>query len=145
VGNGIMMMNNVGGVYIQTPTIAATSRLDFNTIVDNAGKLGGTVAAGGIYCQDTTFRASSNIISHNNVGGDYNNIQANTAGGCTYPGSLIESDDTNLAFLGSGDYHLGAGSTAIDAAMTPPVTDHDVDGDHRPRGNGYDIGADEYP
>jgi hypothetical protein len=143
VGNGVQMMGPVGGVYIQN-TVPPGSRLDFDTIADNAGKLGGSAAAGGVYCNDPTFTASSNIIAHNNLQGDYTVAAANTAGGCSFASSIIEADPANLAFS-MGDYHLGAGSVAIDAAMTPPIIDHDIDGDARPQGNGYDIGADEYP
>jgi hypothetical protein len=42
-----------------------------------------------------------------------------------------------------GDYHLGPGSRAIDSGVDAGVTD-DVDGDPRPYGPGYDIGADEF-
>jgi hypothetical protein len=40
------------------------------------------------------------------------------------------------------DYHLGAGSVAIDAA-TMATLDHDFDGEPRPKGAARDIGADE--
>jgi hypothetical protein len=39
------------------------------------------------------------------------------------------------------DYHLAAGSPARDAVDTGPATDYE--GDTRPQGSGYDIGADE--
>jgi hypothetical protein len=139
------MMNSVGGINIAAATVAAGSRLDFNTIVDNGAKSGASSAAGGLYCNDATFTAYSNIVAHNNIQGDVNNSVANTAGSCVSTGSIIEADDANLAFAGLGDYHLGAGSIAIDAAMTPPTIDHDYDGQDRPMGIGYDIGADEYP
>ncbi len=42
----------------------------------------------------------------------------------------------------NGDYHLGAGSAAVDAGVNAGVTT-DIDGDPRPVGAGYDIGADE--
>lgn len=144
VGNGNQMMNNVGGISIGS-TVPAGSRLEFDTIVDNGAKTGGSVAAGGVFCNDALFAAKSNIIAHNNVQGDVNIATANTQGGCSFAGSLIEADDTNLNFVGAADYHLGAGSIAIDGATTPPIIDHDFDGDHRPQGNGYDVGADEYP
>jgi parallel beta-helix repeat protein len=44
----------------------------------------------------------------------------------------------------SGDYHIGPGSAAIDAGVDAGVL-VDMDGEPRPVGMGYDIGADEYP
>jgi hypothetical protein len=41
------------------------------------------------------------------------------------------------------NYHLTVGSAAIDAGVDAGVTT-DIDGDTRPQGNGYDIGADEF-
>jgi hypothetical protein len=50
----------------------------------------------------------------------------------------------NPAFVDpdSGDYHIGPGSDAIDAGLAAGVTT-DVDGDMRPIGPRFDIGADE--
>ncbi|RJP75099.1 MAG: hypothetical protein C4532_01120 [Candidatus Abyssobacteria bacterium SURF_17] len=42
-----------------------------------------------------------------------------------------------------GDYHLVYGSPCIDRGKTVAVSS-DVDGDTRPQGVGYDMGADEY-
>jgi hypothetical protein len=40
-------------------------------------------------------------------------------------------------------YHLRGGSAAIDAGMNAGIG-HDIDGDARPVGSGFDIGADEF-
>lgn len=48
------------------------------------------------------------------------------------------------AFVVPGDYHLDAGSAAIDAGVDAGLSE-DFDGDARPLGSGFDIGADEYP
>jgi hypothetical protein len=45
-------------------------------------------------------------------------------------------------FVNVTDYHLTAGSAAIDAGTDAGVIP-DYDGDHRPAGQGFDIGADE--
>ena len=42
------------------------------------------------------------------------------------------------------NYHLAPGSPAINAGTVVPVT-KDLDGNKRPQGSGYDIGADEVP
>jgi hypothetical protein len=63
----------------------------------------------------------------------------------TYPGiqgTNPLSGDPAFVNPASGDYHLGAGSAAIDAGVPTTVTT-DIDGDLRPIGLLPDIGADE--
>ena len=59
-------------------------------------------------------------------------------------GTVVHTHDQtgDPAFSGAG-YHLRAGSAAIDTGMDAGVV-VDVDGDERPWGAGYDIGADEF-
>jgi parallel beta-helix repeat protein len=45
----------------------------------------------------------------------------------------------------SNDYHLKAGSPAIDVGTATDAPATDLDGNPRPQGNGYDIGSYEYP
>jgi uncharacterized repeat protein (TIGR01451 family) len=44
----------------------------------------------------------------------------------------------------AGDYHLKPASAAIDTGLDAGLT-ADIDGEQRPVGSGYDIGADEFP
>jgi len=51
--------------------------------------------------------------------------------------------DPDFANPAGGDYHIRRGSAAVDAGVDAGVTT-DMDGDPRPVGAGFDIGADEY-
>jgi len=64
-------------------------------------------------------------------------------GGGGAPSSLAGSilADPKIANLSLFDFHLLAGSPAIDAGTTPPLIAPDLDGNARPQGPAYDIGA----
>ena len=47
-------------------------------------------------------------------------------------------------FVDQGNYHLTAHSPCIDAGIADAAVVIDIDGDSRPQGDEYDIGADEY-
>jgi len=52
-------------------------------------------------------------------------------------------DDPAFVDPNAGDYHIGSDSAAIDKGVNAGVTG-DIDGDLRPQGGGYDLGADEF-
>jgi hypothetical protein len=145
VGNGITGANLDGGlstvvnsVFARTDgnglalfSFAAGNRVEFNTFADNT--LAGfvcTLPAGTI--------APNNILARNG--------SPTVGGNCTFTSSVIA--DTNIAAIKFAspdvapfDYHITAGSIAIDAASTATI-DHDIDGQPRPT-TGADVGADE--
>ena len=45
---------------------------------------------------------------------------------------------------GVGDFRLGPGSPCIDSGTATGAPDHDIEGDPRPLGAGFDMGSDEY-
>ncbi|MGE5184113.1 MAG: choice-of-anchor Q domain-containing protein [Acidobacteriota bacterium] len=145
VRNGNASTGNGGAVLVATQPSA--SRFAFNTVVDN-NLPQTTLAAAGVTCDLAGFAAPDNIVARNYVAGSATATNANQAGQCTYPSSIDATAVTNLAFTSPDtapyDYHLGAGSIAIDQATTAMAVDVDIDGDHRPQGNAKDQGADEY-
>ncbi|MGC9398821.1 MAG: Calx-beta domain-containing protein [Anaerolineae bacterium] len=74
----------------------------------------------------------------------HNNDQDTGGSGAVVIGTVDWHGDPAFVGPAAGDYHLQAGSPAIDAGVRSAV-DEDIDGDSRPRGRTYDIGADEYP
>jgi hypothetical protein len=137
---------NPGG--LQLSNLTAGSKVEFNTIVDNASRYesGGGASTGGVSCSTSGFVASNNIIFRNRNG--TTNVQ--TAGDCTYGNSIVMPGatpfDNTLEFANSNsepfDYHLTATSPAADAGGA--CTGIDFDGDSRPFGNACDLGADEF-
>lgn len=62
------------------------------------------------------------------------------------PGTVNWGDgniNTDPLFVGGGDYHLQEFSPCVDAGTDAGV-DTDIDGDARPYGDGFDMGADEF-
>jgi hypothetical protein len=92
------------------------------------------IVAGHAWGITSTVPASSTVLADHALFWD--NVQDGIAGTNPLHG--------NPAFVdpAEGDYHIGPGSAAIDAAVDVGET-HDLDGDERPIGSAPDIGADE--
>jgi hypothetical protein len=148
ITNSFIVGNRVaGGVQASKP--GASSRFEFNTIVDNMDA-GGNGDAGGITCDDSRFSFSNNLIFRNTGG---NGGAAQTFGACTYGNSFINAgigpDASSLGFRSETnprDYHLTASSPASVKDLPTAVCSgsFDYDGDARPLGAACDLGADEY-
>jgi hypothetical protein len=67
-------------------------------------------------------------------------IYSNIAGGYEGEGNI----DVPPEFVGGGDYRLSEGSPCIDTGTANGAPDYDLDGNPRPYGAGYDMGAYEY-
>lgn len=68
----------------------------------------------------------------------YSDVQDGYAGDGNIDADPLFIDQIN------GNYHLSIDSPCIDVGTAVGAPDHDIDGDTRPQGAGYDIGADEY-
>lgn len=134
----------VGGISLRGA--APGSVFALNTVVDNEIRAG--TLAGGASCEIVGFRVDDNIIARNFVNNMENLPNSNTAGACTFSGSTVSPGVAALSFESPDempfDYHLKAGSTAIDRATTSSAITIDVDGDRRPQGGASDHGADEF-
>ncbi|MBI5787672.1 MAG: right-handed parallel beta-helix repeat-containing protein [Candidatus Schekmanbacteria bacterium] len=95
----------------------------------------------------------NNIIWGNRANGDDNQfcIKDDTSISVKYsdvqggwPGTGNFSADPLFVNAADGDYHLSKGSPCIDTALGEHVSGDDLDGDKRPQGAGFDLGADEY-
>jgi len=148
-----VIADNEGGVSIT----GHTTRLRHNTIARN-GALG--VSVWGYWDGDGTAILTDTILVSHTVGltvtaGNTATLEAtlwgdgawaNTTdwGGAGYITTGTVNVRGNPAFVDpdNGDYHIGSGSAAIDAGVDAGVLT-DIDGDTRPIGLGFDIGADE--
>lgn len=134
--NNILVNNNLAfSIYSENQ-----AELVHNTLVNNAS--GVSCGFGGV------FAATNNLFSEHTSA----SIQCDCASGTNnlfwhntqdpYLLSNPVQSDPRLVNYAAGDYHLGNGSAAIDAGSPYSLT-VDFEGDARPIGAGFDIGADE--
>jgi len=144
--NGQTSSGSVGGIRLLMFSNDGTNKLEFNTIVDNHITASST-RAGGITCDTNGFSTANNIVARNDVNGDRTAANANVIGNCNYLTTYQSQDVAPLNFFHSEsppfDYHIQAGSVAIDAATTTTTINYDFDGNPRPRHNNFDQGANE--
>jgi len=139
--------STLGGIRLLGST-GNGSRLEFNTIVDNAsGPNGVAPNAGGVACSTQAMLAAANNIIARNASNGATSDTTQTAGPCTFPTSITTADVTALKFASPDtaplSYKLTAGSSAIDQATTPSTVKIDFEDEARPQGSASDIGADE--
>lgn len=95
-----------------------------------------------IICGHSTGIYLNPLGSIKNDNNNYYDNVTNTDG--FTPGSAHLEKDPLFANRAGGDYHLTAASAMINKGSNVPETDHDFEGDKRPRGSAPDIGADEF-
>jgi len=149
--NNVVARNDNGGISIWKGT--RNDLVAHNTVVLNGGLQGGIVLDGGFI----TPTVVSNIVVSNTYGIrahfsasgtlDYNDVWGNEVQDYDLPGTLesgVHDIQADPLFVDQAedDFHLRAGSPCIDAGTDAGVR-ADLDGDSRPIGDGYDIGADE--
>jgi hypothetical protein len=116
--------NGIGFWYRGTPIIKN------NIIVNN--KESGIVVGG-----NSTYGVAEPVYSHNNVWDNtinWNDLE---------PGEGAISENPLFVNESGGDYHLQKDSPCIDAGTDVGLY-NDIDGDVRPFGAGFDMGADEF-
>jgi hypothetical protein len=155
--NNIIAQNHAvsegGGIRFRglSSTELAYGTLLHNTIAENDQE--------GIYLDQYAVLTLTNniIVSHTTgiyagssttVTADYTLFFGNSVGDTGGLGSIISTNEitgSDPLFVDPAgwDYHLQAGSPAIDRGVDAGVTT-DIDGEARPNGLGYDIGADEF-
>ncbi len=94
------------------------------------------------HTQGVVIHAGNTVILNGVL---WNGNRQKTGGGANHIVTVTNAIDGDPAFVdpGGGDYHIGAGSVARDRGLDAGVTT-DLDGNPRPVGAGYDLGAYEF-
>lgn len=120
------------GVYVTSSETHSSSVVLTNTILVGHS-VGITVSAGNTATLAATLWGS----------GDWANDTDWAGPGTMYTGTVNVRGDPAFKDPGSANYHIALRSAAINAGLDATVAT-DIDGEPRPAGAGYDIGADEW-
>lgn len=148
ITNNLLARNSAvegNGFYINS----GTASIVHNTIVapDAGGEDGILVVGGAVEIKNTIFAGffTFGVLQYaGTVTEDYNLYYNNEYHRYNVAKGSHTIDDSNPNFVDqtNGDYHLAANSLAIDQGVDAGITT-DFEGDSRPQGDGFDIGADE--
>jgi len=158
--NNFVVDNQVSGagagLYIQ----AASPQLFHTTIAHNGGQRDGVHVTSRLLLRSSVGLTNTILVGHG-VGitvtagntatlnatlwgaGAWANTTDWGGGGSVIVGMRNYWGDPGFVDADGGDYHLAAGSAALDKGVYVGIAS-DIDGDPRPDGCGVDIGADEY-
>lgn len=143
-GSGVANLSNVliyGTSGLAVETLNASGSISFATIVDSGAEAGAGPRA--VSCGNQMTIRSSIIWApglSERVPVEGCNLSSTIAGPTSAPGAM--NTDPKFVDTANRDYHLAPNSPARDAVDTGSV---DFEGDPRPRGPRFDIGADEAP
>lgn len=145
VGNGLYTNHGTGKVIFTNNLSFANKEYGVGVNGSGSGNVvqNNILIGNGIAGIKTWSGTSNTQIQHNIF---YNNA-TNTAldGSATQSGnSTADPGLVNYQSNGTGDYHLKAGSIAIDAGVSTNAPSNDIDGHTRPVGKAVDIGPYEY-
>ncbi len=155
--NNIIAANQSSRGWLELPAVRVGSgRGQFlhNTIAQNDSTYGLQVDSGATVALTNTLLVS-HTVGITVTGGSTARLEGTLWGsgawanltdwggdGAIVTGTVNVWGDPRFVNPDGGDYHIGVGSAARDKGVDAGV-DEDIDGESRPEGNGYDIGADE--
>jgi len=143
ITNNVIAMNKGGGIHIS----ASHPEMTNNTIVDNIKDDGGESLGVVAMWNSKVFITTTILLnSEIHVYDEYSEVivtysLVKDGPDASWPGEGNISQDP--LFVGDGDYHLLPSSPCIDAGTDVDVS-MDIEGNERPQGQGFDIGAYEY-